>query len=121
MTTSFTWQVTALSTTNEPFDSVVASVSGYLYGETDDGHNTTVPFSQELTKPMSSDLDEFIPYTDLTKEKVILWVLSCMSESTEKALKNKLETKLQDFVAPPVSQNPGLPWGVDVKTVIKVQ
>ena len=75
MTINFRYHVCHLHTKSTPETDTVETVEAYLYGEDENGKNTTRPFSFEPKIPESYSGD-FINYSDLTESKVISWVES---------------------------------------------
>ena len=75
MTINFRYHVCHLHTKSTPETDTVEIVEAYLYGEDENGKNTTRPFSFKPTIPESYSGD-FIKYSDLTEAKVISWIES---------------------------------------------
>ena len=51
----------------------------------------------------------FTPYSDLTKEQVLGWIVDAMGEETINTLKSNIELQIQDQKNPLVVK-PQLPW-----------
>ena len=75
MTINFRYHVCHLHTKSTPETDTVETVEAYLYGEDENGKNTTKPFSFKPKIPESYSGD-FIKYSDLTEAKVISWIES---------------------------------------------
>ncbi len=75
MTINFRYHVCHLHTKSTPETDTVETVEAYLYGEDENGKNTTRPFSFKPKIPESYSGD-FIKYSDLTEAKVISWIES---------------------------------------------
>jgi len=75
MTINFRYHVCHLHTKSTPETDTVEIVEAYLYGEDENGKNTTRPFSFKPKIPESYSGD-FINYSDLTEAKVISWIES---------------------------------------------
>ena len=75
MTINFRYHVCHLHTKSTPETDTVETVEAYLYGEDENGKNTTKPFSFKPKIPESYSGD-FIKYNDLTEAKVISWIES---------------------------------------------
>jgi len=75
MTITFRYHVCHLHTKSTPETDTVEIVEAYLYGEDENGKNTTRPFSFKPKIPESYSGD-FINYSDLTEAKVISWIES---------------------------------------------
>lgn len=128
MSTEYTWQVTALKTAKEPIDGTVVTASGYVYGETDDGHNTTVRFSCSLSLPKDTDpvaLEEFkagfIPYNSLSKDTIVSWIKQELGPHGVQRILDKLDAKLAAFTNPlggVSNASAGLPWGDPTVTTV---
>ena len=75
MAITFRYHVCQLHTKSTPETDTVEIVEAYLYGEDENGKNTTRPFSFKPKIPESYSGD-FIKYSDLTEAKVISWIES---------------------------------------------
>ena len=75
MAITFRYHVCQLHTKSTPETDTVEIVEAYLYGEDENGKNTTRPFSFKLKIPESYSGD-FIKYSDLTELTVASWVES---------------------------------------------
>ena len=75
MTINFRYHVCHLHTKSTPETDTVEIVEAYLYGEDENGKNTTRPFSFKPKIPESYP-GNFINYSDLTESIVTSWVES---------------------------------------------
>ena len=75
MTINFRYHVCHLHTKSTPETDTVETVEAYLYGEDENGKNTTRPFSFKPKIPESYP-GNFINYSDLTESIVTSWVES---------------------------------------------
>ena len=114
MTINFRYHVCHLHTKSTPETDTVETVEAYLYGEDENGKNTTRPFSFKPKIPESYSGD-FINYNDLTEEKVITWIISQVPEQRRKELEEKIEKKIASFykaedVATEITYKSPVPW-----------
>ena len=71
MATTYTYHVCQLHTKSTPETNTVEYVDAYLYGEDENGKNTTQQFTFQPPIPESYSGD-FVTYEDLTEEKICL-------------------------------------------------
>lgn len=118
MAINYTWNILNLHTSAEPQPETVTRISGYLYGENENGTNTTTDFSVNLPSPG----EDFTPYQQLSKEQVTEWIESIMPNEAVVALKatiaetiSSLENPEQPLVFP---DDPALPWAGEVQHTV---
>jgi hypothetical protein len=118
MAINYTWNILNLHVSAEPQPETVTRISGYLYGENENGTNTTTDFNVNLPSPS----EDFTPYQQLSKEQVTGWIESIMPEEAVAALKatiaktiSSLENPEQPLVFP---DDPTLPWKEEVQHTV---
>ena len=107
MSNTYTWEILNLETVpsiNE-LENVVAGVR-WLITATDDVNSTTVEGTVELENPLA---EEFIAYSDLTKEQVILWTQEKLGDDLTTDYYQYLDEHLSK-IARPVAVVTDLPW-----------
>ena len=92
MTITFRYHVCQLITTTTPETDTVEKVEAYLYGEDENGKNTTQPFSFNTKIPESYSGD-FINYSDLTESKVSSWIESSVHPDIIQQYKDTITKK----------------------------
>ncbi len=121
MTINHIWRIIELGVTESPIEGAVHTVSGYVYGEDKNGHNTTERFSCTLALPKETDPAElaafesqFKPYSSLSEDEIISWAKQAMGPLAVEDLLSCLHKKISDIANPPqipAGGSPGLPWG----------
>ncbi len=107
MSNTYTWKILNLETipsVNE-LEHVVAVVR-WLITATDDVNSTTVEGTVELENPLA---EEFIAYSDLTKEQVILWTREKLGDDLTTDYYRYLDEQLAKLVKP-IAVVTDLPW-----------
>ena len=107
MSNTYTWEILNLETVpsiNE-LENVVAGVR-WLITATDDVNSTTVEGTVELENPLA---EEFIAYSDLTKEQVISWTQEKLGDDLTTDYYQYLDEHLSK-IARPVAVVTDLPW-----------
>ena len=93
MTITFRYHVFQLITKTTPETDTVEEVEAYLYGEDENGKNTTRPFSFKTKIPESYSGD-FINYSDLTESKVTSWIESTVDADTIQEYKDSITKRI---------------------------
>lgn len=93
MTINFRYHVCHLHTKSTPETDTVETVEAYLYGEDENGKNTTKPFSFKPKIPESYSGD-FIKYNDLTEAKVISWIESNVAADEIQEYKDSITERI---------------------------
>ena len=93
MAITFRYHVFQLPTKSTPETDTVETVEAYLYGEDENGKNTTKPFSFNPKIPESYSGD-FIKYNDLTEAKVISWIESNVAADEIQEYKDSITERI---------------------------
>ena len=114
MATTYTYHVCHLHTKSTPETNTVEYVDAYLYGEDENGKNTTQQFTFQPPIPESYSGD-FIKYEDLTEEKVISWITTIIPEQRRKEIKDSVDKKIAEFYknagnSADTTLKPPVPW-----------
>ena len=111
MAITFRYHVCQLHTKSTPETDTVEIVEAYLYGEDENGKNTTKPFSFKPKIPESYSGD-FIKYEDLTEAKIISWIETIIPEERRNEIKGLVDEKIAEFYVNVESteSKPPVPW-----------
>ena len=114
MTTTYSYHVCQLHTKSTPETNTVEYVDAYLYGEDENGKNTTQQFTFQPPIPESYSGD-FVTYEDLTEEKVISWITTIIPEQRRNEIKASVDKKISEFYtqignSADTTLKPPVPW-----------
>jgi hypothetical protein len=115
MSNLYTWVIHALEVIpkKDGKTNVLVSVSWSLFAT--DGTNTISLYDKQILAQNTTNL-EFIEFSDLTKEQVVIWVKESLGEDVLKDYYSSLDTHLKvlfettPHIQPLESVSIGLPW-----------
>jgi hypothetical protein len=107
--TNYTWTITDL------FTKTIDGKEGYVVNAVYDVLGTDGTHSASLeagnVQFSTEDVGEFIPYQELTEEKVLEWVKATLTENVVASIEASIQGQIDSQINPPqVSVNNPLPW-----------
>jgi hypothetical protein len=107
--TNYTWTITDL------FTKTIDGKEGYVVNAIYNVSGTDGTYSASLeagsVQFSTEDLEEFIPYEELTEEKVLEWVKLTLTENVVASIEASIQGQIDSQINPPqVSVNTPLPW-----------
>jgi hypothetical protein len=107
--TNYTWTITDL------FTKTIDGKEGYVVNAIYNVSGTDGTYSAFLeagsVQFSTEDVGEFIPYEDLTEEKVLEWVKLALTENVVTSIEASIQGQIDSQINPPqVSVNTPLPW-----------
>ena len=91
------WGISQLKRTSTPNPETVKTIEAYLYGEDENGMNTTEIVIVDLEVPESYSSGEFTDFDNLTQSKVTTWVEGVLGTEGIDIVKEKLAKKIAGF------------------------
>ena len=113
MAITYSWHISQLRRKQTPKQNTVETVEAYLYGEDENGKNTTVLFDLGMPLPDSYASGTFTEFDDLTKDQVLGWVTTYLPSGAEQELKDILTKKIAEFYensSGTAEHKPAVPW-----------
>jgi hypothetical protein len=99
MEITYSWDCTTVDVrpTRDSNENVVYNVHWKLIGINENGSGTRVIGTQELD---ISNIENFIPFENLTNEQITSWVESAMGEDQINIYKTALQSQIQELETP---------------------
>ena len=113
MAITYRWGISQLKRTSSPYPDTVNIIEAYLYGEDENGMNTTEVVIVDLKAPESYSSGTFIDFDNLSQSQVTTWVESVLGAEGITGVKEKLAKKLASFYENNVgvaTSKPTVPW-----------
>jgi hypothetical protein len=108
MSTSFKWNIIKLSCfqNKDSFSDVVFDVGWEYTGIDENGNSFSI---NNNTAIHFAPTDQFVPFSSLTKDIVVGWVESELTQQGIEAIQSEINSQLIQIAAPAII-NPPLPW-----------
>ena len=113
MAISYRWAISQLKRTSTPNPDTVNIIEAFLYGEDENGKNTTEVVIINLEVPESFGLGEFTDFDNLTQSQVTSWVEGVLGPEGITGVKEKVAKKIASFYENNVgvtTSKPTVPW-----------
>ena len=113
MAITYRWAISQLKRISTPNPDTVNIIEAYLYGEDENGKNTTEVVIINLEVPESFESGEFTDFDNLTQSQVTSWVEGVLGPEGITGVKEKLAKKLASFYDNNVgvtTSKPTVPW-----------
>lgn len=110
MSISYTWKLLSLKKTNtDDLNDVIIQTSWQKIGTDEDGNTGAFPGSSQFDLS-TLDPDNFISYDDLTKEIVLGWIQSSITEGYDAHANNIISQQIAEKTSRVVEVTSGFPW-----------
>ena len=113
MAITYRWGISQLKRVSLPNPDTVNEIEAYLYGEDENGKNTTELVFVSLEVPESYSSGSFTDYDNLTQSQITTWVESVLGTEGIDGVKLKLDKKIAGFYENNVgvtTSKPTVPW-----------
>ena len=113
MAITYRWGISQLKRTSSPNPDTVNIIEAYLYGEDENGMNTTEVVIVSLEVPESYSSGTFIDFDNLTQSQVTTWVESVLGTDGITKLKELVAKKIAGFYennTGTTTSKPAVPW-----------
>ena len=113
MAITYRWGISQLKRKSTPNPETVKTIEAYLYGEDENGMNTTEVIIVDLEVPESYSSELFTDFDNLTQSQITTWVESVLGAEGITGVKEKLAKKLASFYENNVgvaTSKPTVPW-----------
>jgi len=97
MAITYRWGISQLKRKSTPNPETVKTIEAYLYGEDENGMNTTEVVIVSLEVPESYSSGEFTDFDNLTQSQVTTWVEGVLGTGGIDVVKEKLAKKIATF------------------------
>ncbi len=115
MAITYRWGISQLKRISSPNPETVNTIEAYLYGEDENGMNTTEIVIVDLTVPESYSSGEFTDFDNLTQSQVTTWIEGVLGTEGIDVVKEKLAKKIAGFYENDTGSKPDaslrtVPW-----------
>ena len=113
MAITYRWGISQLKRTSSPNPDTVNIIEAYLYGEDENGKNTTEVVIINLEVPESYSSGSFTDFDDLTQPQITTWVEGVLGTEGITGVKEKVAKKIASFYENNVgvtTSKPTVPW-----------
>ena len=113
MAITYKWGISQLKRTSSPNPDTVNEIDAYLYGEDENGMNTTEVVTVNLEVPESYSSGSFTDFDNLTQSQVTTWVESVLGVEAIGGVKELVNKKIAGFYENNVgvsTSKPTVPW-----------
>jgi len=115
MAITYRWGISQLKRISSPNPDTVNTIDAYLYGEDENGMNTTEIVIVDLEVPESYSSGEFTDFDNLTQSQVTTWVEGVLRTEGINLVKEKLAKKIAGFYENDTGSKPDaslrtVPW-----------
>ena len=109
MTTTYTWQISALECIPEVNGKMDYVVTSHYRCNGDDGEGHTGSVYSTVSFNVDPDKTDFIPFAEITEEQAITWTQEALGANQVSSVYSSIDSQINDQVNPKIV-TPKLPW-----------